>query len=65
VKVKQYPDILIRAMGLFNPAMRELPEVAYQLKEPFVLDSPAAQRTFALAPTPWDDVVRGLIGAYR
>jgi nucleoside-diphosphate-sugar epimerase len=65
VTVREYPDILIRAMGLFNPMMRELPEVAYQLKQPFVLDSLAAQRTFAMAPTPWDDVLKGLIAAYR
>jgi len=65
VKVKEYPDVLIRAMGLFKPMMAELPEVAYQLKEPFVLDSLAAQRTFAVAPTPWDDVLRGVIAAYR
>ncbi len=57
--------MLIRAMGLFDPMMRELPEVAYQLREPFVLDSSAAQRTFALAPTPWDDVLTGVIAAYR
>ncbi len=65
VKVKEYPGMLIRAMGLFDPMMRELPEVAYQLREPFVLDSSAAQRTFALAPTPWDDVLTGVIAAYR
>jgi nucleoside-diphosphate-sugar epimerase len=65
VRVKEYPDMLIRAMGVFDPMMRELPEVAYQLKEPFVLDSSAAQRTFALAPTPWDEVLTGVIEAYR
>jgi nucleoside-diphosphate-sugar epimerase len=65
VKVKEYPGLLIRGMGLFNPVMRELPEVAYQLTEPFVLDSTAAQRTFGLAPTPWDDVLDGLIASFR
>lgn len=65
VAVKEYPEILIRAMGLFNPVMRELPEVAYQLKDPFVLDSTAAESTFALAPTPWDDVLDGVIASFR
>jgi len=65
VTVKEYPDMLIRGMGLFNPMMRELPEVAYQLKEPFVLDSTAAQRTFGLEPTPWDDVLEGVIASFR
>src|SRR6185436_10697488 len=65
VKVREYPGMLIRAMGLFNPIMRELPEVEYQLEEPFVLDSTAAQRTFGLAPTPWDDVLAGVIASCR
>ena len=65
VKVKEYPGLLIRAMGLFNPVMRELPEVAYQFEEPFVLDSTAAQHTFGLAPTPWDDMLTGVIESFR
>jgi len=57
--------MLIRGMGLFNPMMRELSEVAYQLEQPFVLDSSAAQQTFGLAPTPWEDVLTGVIASYR
>jgi nucleoside-diphosphate-sugar epimerase len=65
VKVREYPGLLIRALGLFSPMMRELPEVAYQFEDPFVLDSTAAQRTFGLAPTPWDDVLAGVIASYQ
>jgi len=65
VKVKEYPGLLIRGMGLFNPMMRELPEVAYQLEGPFVLDSTAAQQTFGLEPTPWDTVLGGIIASFR
>jgi nucleoside-diphosphate-sugar epimerase len=65
VKVKEYPSLLIRGMGLFNPVMRELPEVAYQFEDPFILDSTAAQTTFDLAPTPWDDMLAGAIDSYR
>jgi len=65
VKVKEYPPLLIRAMGLFSPVMRELPEVAYQFEQPFVLDSSAAEQTFGLAPTPWDDALAGVIESFR
>ena len=65
VKVREYPGMLIRAMGLYNPTMRELPEVAYQFEGEFVLDSTAAQRTFGLAPTPWDDVLSDVIASYK
>ena len=65
VPVKEYPGLLIRGMSLFNPVMRELAEVAYQLEEPFVLDSTAALQTFGLAPTPWDDALAGVIKSFR
>jgi nucleoside-diphosphate-sugar epimerase len=65
VKVKEHPDLLLRAMGLVSPMMRELPEVAYQFEHPFVLDSTAARETFGLAPTPWDDVLDAVIASYR
>jgi hypothetical protein len=35
--------------------------VRYQFERPFVLDSSAAETTFGLAPTPLDDVLRGLL----
>jgi len=65
VKVREYPRLLIAGMGLFNPLMRELPEVAYQLEDPFILDSTAAQQTFDLKPTPWDDVLAEVIESFR
>lgn len=39
--------------------------MAYQFEDPFVLDSSAAQRTFGLAPPPWDDVLARVIASYR
>lgn len=65
VKVKEYPRLLIRGMGLFSKQMGELPEVAYQFEDPFVLDSTAAQETFDLEPTPWDDVLADVIAGFR
>lgn len=65
VKVKEYPRLLIAGMGLFSPLMRELPEVAYQFEDPFILDSTAAQQTFDLKPTHWDDVLADVIASFR
>ena len=65
VGVGGLPRALRAALRLVNPLMRELPEVAYQLEHPFVLDSSAAQRTFDLAPTPWDEVLAAQVAAYR
>jgi nucleoside-diphosphate-sugar epimerase len=65
ITVKEYPRLLIRAMGLFNAQMRELPEVAYQFENPFILDSTAAESTFDLVPTPWDSVLADVIASFR
>ena len=65
VKVSTVPGFVLKAMGLVNPTIRELPEVAYQLESPFVMDSSAAQRELGLVPTPADDVLRAIVDAYR
>lgn len=65
VQVREHPALLMRALGLVNPLIRELTEVSYQFKNPFVLDSKAAQKTFGLAPTPWEDVLVSVIASYQ
>jgi nucleoside-diphosphate-sugar epimerase len=56
------PHLLVRALGLAVPFVRELEEVRHQFTRPFVLDSRAAQETFGLAPTPLED---GLVAHVR
>ena len=63
-KVSTVPAILLKALGLVNPMMRELPEVSYQLDQPFVMDSSAAQSELGLVATPADDVLRAILSAY-
>jgi nucleoside-diphosphate-sugar epimerase len=65
VTVAEVPVVLLRAMGLFNPVIRELPEVAHQLQRPFVMDSSAAQATFRQQPTPWPEVLAATVSYYR
>ncbi|OLB77017.1 MAG: hypothetical protein AUI14_17395 [Actinobacteria bacterium 13_2_20CM_2_71_6] len=65
VTVAEIPSVLLRAMGLFNPVIREVPEVAYQLQQPFVMDSSAAQNTFERQPTPWHEVLTATVSYYQ
>lgn len=58
VRVGTVSPLMIRALGLVVPIMRELPEVAYQVEETFVLDSTAAQRELGLRPTAADLVLQ-------
>jgi len=56
-KVSPVPAVLVRAIGLVVPAMREVVRVAYQQQAPFVVDSSASERALGLAPTPWDEII--------
>ena len=57
VRVGTLPSVLLRAMGLAWPLMRELRETEYQFRDAFVMDSSAAQGAFGLKPTPWAEIV--------
>ena len=62
-RVTTMPALALRLAGLFNPAAREMAEVQYQLRRPFVLDSSAATAAFGIEPTPTDDALRETIAA--
>ena len=65
VKVSRLPGIMLWAVGLFQPTIRELKETDYQRERPYLLDDHAARETFGLEPTPWDDILAGLVDHYR
>src|SRR6202011_3991596 len=46
VGVRNVPKLALRALGLVNPLMRELAEMAYEFEEPFVLDTSKYESTF-------------------
>jgi nucleoside-diphosphate-sugar epimerase len=51
VGVRSIPKLVVRALGVFNPMMRELAEMSYEFDEPFVLDTTKYQTTFGTAGT--------------
>lgn len=51
------PGWVLRVAGLMSPLVRELPEMQYQLREPFILDSSRMQHEFGLAPTPMAEIL--------
>jgi nucleoside-diphosphate-sugar epimerase len=61
VRVGTLPPVLLHGMGLVWPLMRELRETEYQFRHDFVMDSSAAETTFGLKPTPWEEVVAATI----
>ncbi len=65
VKVGAVPRFALRVAGLFNPTMRELPEVLYQFERPFVIDDTETRTLLGLEPTPWPEVLRANVAAFR
>lgn len=65
VKVSSIPAALLWGLALVNPLVRELKETAYQRDRPYVLDDSAARESFDLMPTPWADVLDGMVAHYR
>lgn len=65
VGIRSVPKLLMRALGLVNPMMRELAEMTYEFEEPFVLDTTKFQSTFGTAGTPLAVAVAETITWYR
>ncbi|MGW5749606.1 NAD-dependent epimerase/dehydratase family protein [Nocardia rhamnosiphila] len=64
-RVRVMPGALLRLAGLVEPAAREMVEVQYQLRAPFVLDSTAATEAFGFEPAPIDTALREMITGVR
>jgi nucleoside-diphosphate-sugar epimerase len=65
VGVRSVPKLMLRALGLFNPILRELPELAYEFDEPFVLDTTKYQSTFGTDTTPLATAVSATVAWYQ
>lgn len=61
VRVGTISPVLLHGMGLLWPLMRELRETEYQFRDDFIMDSTAAQATFGLKSTPWEEVVAATV----
>jgi nucleoside-diphosphate-sugar epimerase len=57
IRIEAVPTWLLRAVGLFDATVREVAEMTYQWKQPYVVDDAKFRRTFPFEVTPWDDVV--------
>jgi nucleoside-diphosphate-sugar epimerase len=65
VGVRSVPKLMLRALGMFNPILRELPELAYEFDQPFVLDTTKYQATFGADTTPLATAIRATVSWYR
>jgi nucleoside-diphosphate-sugar epimerase len=64
-RIQAAPKIVLRALGLFNPALRETIEMLYEFEEPFVVNHSDFTRTFGDHATPLGEAVRETVRWYR
>jgi nucleoside-diphosphate-sugar epimerase len=64
-KMQRAPKPLLWALGLFNPAQREIIEMLYEFEEPFVVDHSAFARAFGDHATPLREAIRETVRWYR
>jgi nucleoside-diphosphate-sugar epimerase len=57
IPITTVPTWLLRAIGVFQPMVRELAEMTYQWKQPYVLDDSKFRATFGQGPTPWNEAI--------
>ena len=50
-KLRGTPTLLLRAVGLTNPLMRELVEMQYEYEAPFIVDSAKITDKLGVRPT--------------
>lgn len=56
---------MLRLAGLFNPMIRELGEMLYEYKAPYLIDGSKYLRAFGGAPTPHQEGIRQTVSWYR
>jgi nucleoside-diphosphate-sugar epimerase len=64
-RVQAVPKILLRAIGLFNPGIRETIEMLYEFEEPFVVDHSKFEKAFGEHATPLKEAIGDTVGWYR
>ena len=65
VRVQAAPKIVLRAMGLFNPGIRETIEMLYEFEEPFVVDHSKFEQAFGEQATPLREAIQRTVRWYR
>ena len=64
-RVQAAPKILLRAIGLFNPGIRETIEMLYEFEEPFVVDHSKFERVFGEHATPLKEAIGETVRWYH
>jgi nucleoside-diphosphate-sugar epimerase len=63
-KLRSLPALLLRAMAITNPVVRELLEMQYQFEEPFIVDGSKITKRLGVTATPLDQALSETLLSY-
>jgi nucleoside-diphosphate-sugar epimerase len=64
-RLRTLPPLMLRAIGLINPTIRELVEMQYQFEEPFIVDSSKIANKLGVEATPVEVALTDTLREYR
>jgi nucleoside-diphosphate-sugar epimerase len=64
-KMRGTPPLVLRALGVINPTVRELVELQYQFEEPFIVDSSKMATKLNVHATPLEQALAETLASYR
>jgi nucleoside-diphosphate-sugar epimerase len=64
-KLRGIPPLLLRAVGVVNPTVREILELQYEFQEPFIVDSTKIATKLDVHATPLDQALADTLATYR
>jgi nucleoside-diphosphate-sugar epimerase len=65
LKTRVAGSMMLNLLGLFNPLLREMPEMLYEWQKPFVMDDRKIRKAFGVAPTPMRQAVHETVLWFR
>jgi nucleoside-diphosphate-sugar epimerase len=57
--------LIMSAMGIFVPAMKEVVEMLYEFEQPFIVDSSKFEKTFGMKATPMRDAIQETVKWFK
>jgi nucleoside-diphosphate-sugar epimerase len=64
-KFSVMPKLMVKALALFVPILREVGEMAYEFEEPFIMDHSRFERAFGMQATPLKTAIQTTVDWFK
>jgi glutamyl-tRNA synthetase len=64
-KIQTMPKLMVKALALFVPILRDVDEMSYEFDKPFVMDHSRFERAFGMKATPLREAIQSTVAWFR